>query len=299
MARQHEFVLDFQYFKSPAPSNRILLKEVAICSVYSNFSQSWLVKAPCSLKKLAAKFRVSGEYIRQTDYIREHIHGLDWYNGYTSFTDCVKNLRAICSSAKVVFVKGNAIAQFVRKSIFSDSVAVIDLEKWMIPPYVTMHNYITADKNGETCEPLCFYFPHIDKYCAPYQLNCSVKRAWVFASWISLLNQFAEIVSPVQIKADSSDSARDECFRYINDDVIQEYEQKYVYLSAAFYEKVTDGPHDTEFVENSIENTNENGEKISFAAENCNLHKFTFAEDSTTDDESLIEIAVQAEEISP
>jgi hypothetical protein len=190
------FVIDFQYFKGPAPQKHLIIKEIAICAVSTNLTNNWLVRPPQTLNYLFNGFNADEQFLRQLKFTRDHIHGIDYFEGYTPFSDCINHIREICWNAKAIFVKGSERVNFTNDVIFQNSIPIIDLDKCACPTFNTLYNELGEEEKSKF-EPVCFHLVHSNDYrlhCKEYR--CSLKQAWTFKLWLNRMIQSAENIHP-------------------------------------------------------------------------------------------------------
>ena len=188
------FVIDYHFFHHPnfihdqnRGADRIIVKEFAIYSVNGNFRASFIVKPP-------SKMEMPG--FDDAMIPSDSIHDIEWDDGYTSFKDCVKILRQICSKAVRVYVKGDVRIQYLKRNVFSAKreFELVNLNSLCCPSYNDKYYALM---------PQCYYKKHfgLPSPGDPFGHTCALQKAYFYTRWLQdLFSEFDDAIKPTEKK---------------------------------------------------------------------------------------------------
>lgn len=112
-------IVDIQFFKDA--KNALVPKEVAVVGLEDELVAHWVTRPTSSLRSLPQSAR------KQNNYLTEHHHGIDFYDGDTSVKYLCKSLRYLAKTAKKIYVRGNQKYEFLNGVIARE---IINLENY-------------------------------------------------------------------------------------------------------------------------------------------------------------------------
>lgn len=162
-----EYIVDFQGFQWP--SNRFILKEIAVIDLQTNNYVTHLFEPPTNWDLLPVKYKCANLWLTR------NFHNLNWNDGYIPYHFLQKVLKQLILGATCIYVKGYEKKKFLTE-ILDNKYLVIDLTDVNCPAL----KYLTNDKNVK-----CPHHLDDDEHS---KYHCALKNVQMLKSWISVFS---------------------------------------------------------------------------------------------------------------
>ena len=169
-------IIDMQFFKDG--HNSFVPKELAVTSLNNNFTGHWIVKSSTSIQNLSADVR------KENNWLTEHYHGLDYFQGDISLNVLRKKIRELSKKNNGrIFVRGK--------------------EKWLILQKLTLREIINLEYDIDC--PSFDNLPWSDAYCIYHGMKtsylkyaCALNNVLRLKSWLLSRDPSRGLESPYQ-----------------------------------------------------------------------------------------------------
>lgn len=101
-----DIVVDIEFLKGV--NNESIPKEVAVLALNDEFLSHWIIAPPYTASKFSTSVRL------QNNYLTQHHHGLDWYDGDITNEQLINNLQQLSKDVGKVYVRGTEMVNFLQ-----------------------------------------------------------------------------------------------------------------------------------------------------------------------------------------
>lgn|SRR5204862_423958 len=106
-------IIEFQAFRGN--NDRFIIKELVILDLLTQIANSFLFEAPCSVRELTTKAKITNRWITN------HFHHINWYEGFIPYNNVHKIMFHFCKQFTHIYTRGsekkNWIQQYTNKEV--------------------------------------------------------------------------------------------------------------------------------------------------------------------------------------
>lgn len=162
-------IVDFQFQegrKMDFDKYKLIIKEVAFCTLDSNDIQNYMIKPPYP------KMQLSLKAIKHTKFMKEKIHGMSWNDGdvnYSELSEILYKFLKVNNDIKIVYVKGSAKKSLLQK--YGLQLDIYDLNEFDAPRLDLLPAYKVK----------CNVRAHVENR----DFSCAVRNVYRLLIWIN------------------------------------------------------------------------------------------------------------------